>query len=77
MSGAGSALCISSKCIEQACVGMRNCSRESRTPDLTAAIAACVRDGRRMAKTAKRAWFTRARPEAQRRETPNCLIKDG
>ena len=33
-------------------------------PDITAAIAACVRDGRRMAETAKRAWFTTARPEA-------------
>ena len=33
-------------------------------PDIKAAIAACVRDGRRMAETVKRAWFTTARPEA-------------
>ena len=39
-------------------------------PDITDAIAACVRDGRRTAETAKRAWFTTARPVEKRRETP-------
>ncbi|WP_416877542.1 hypothetical protein [Litorimonas sp.] len=43
---------------------MRNSPRDSRTPEIKAAVSGSVRDRRRMAKTAKRAWFTIAWPEA-------------
>ena len=42
--------------------------------DMNPRIAGCVRDRRRMAETAKRAWFTRVRPEAKRRETPKIIL---
>ena len=64
MSCARSALWLSQRVTGQACVGMRSCPLQKRTPEIKAAIAACVKDGSRMAETAKRAWFTTAWPEA-------------
>ncbi|WP_233345632.1 hypothetical protein [Litorimonas taeanensis] len=35
-------------------------SAEKQTPEIDPWVAGCVKDGRRMAETAKRAWFTTA-----------------
>jgi len=60
MSGAGSAVFTFAEGENEGSKPVPGCG--TQTPDITAAIAACVRDGSRMAKTAKRAWFTTARP---------------
>ena len=56
---------------------MRNCQRDSRTPEIKAAVSSSVRDESRMAKTAKRAWFTPARPEASAKGDAHIRLIQG